>query len=104
VPRIYLNAALLSLTAFLAAAPSHAQSPAVELEGYFARPSPHQTERAALPVRPCISTTCMLPLPRRNTVDGLARPETRATYDETDASSRPLTSTAPESPRWAARR
>jgi hypothetical protein len=102
--RIFLRASLLSLMAFLAVAPSHAQSPAVELEGYYALAAPRPTERAALPARACISTTCMLPLPGRNAVDGVARQETRATRDETDATSRFVMSAPLENKRWESHR
>jgi hypothetical protein len=95
MPRIYLNA-LLSLTAFLAAAPSHAQSPAIELEGYFARTETVVAKVASrsLPLLPAV---CAL-APDRIAIAGAAKRPPSTAREEADASVHVLAS-APNLPR-----
>jgi hypothetical protein len=94
--RILRRAPLLSLMTFLAAAPPHGQSPAVELEGHFARIEAEAANVAAASV-PILPAVCAL-ASDRIAIAGAAERMPSTAREEVDASVHVLAS-APNLPR-----
>lgn len=69
----------------LAAAPLHAQTPAVELEGYFAHEAPSGADAAQVALLP-VPSVCMLAVPDRSAIAGSVERTPSTAREDTDAS------------------